>query len=73
MSTTALSQELVYARRGIVCSNSPLPASAGIRVMQEGGNASNGALAVAAAEAVTLVPFCVMGGYSFILLYQALS
>ena len=73
MLTTRLSRELVYSSRGIVCSNSPLAASAGIRVMQEGGNAFDAALAVAAAEAVTLVPFCGMGGDSFILLYQASS
>ena len=47
MSITGLSRELVYARRGVVCSNSPLAASAGIRVMQEGGNAFDAALAVA--------------------------
>ncbi len=71
MSITELSRERVYARRGIVCSNSPLAASAGIKVMQEGGNAFDAALAVAAVEAVTLVSFCSMGGDSFILLYQA--
>ncbi len=71
MSITGLSRELVYARRGVVCSNSPLAASAGIRVMQEGGNAFDAALAVAAVEAVTLISFCGMGGDSFVLLYQA--
>jgi gamma-glutamyltranspeptidase/glutathione hydrolase len=39
--------------------------------MQEGGNAFDAALAVAATEAVTLVPLCGMGGDSFILLYHA--
>ena len=73
MSITELSRQLVYGRRGIVCSNSPLAASAGIRVMQEGGNAFDAALAVAATEAVTLVPMCGLGGDSFILLYQATS
>jgi gamma-glutamyltranspeptidase/glutathione hydrolase len=71
MTITGLSRELVYGRRGIVCSNSPLAASAGIKVMQEGGNAFDAALAVAAAEAVTLVPLCGMGGDSFILLHDA--
>ncbi len=66
-----LSRSLVYGSRGIVCSNSPLAASAGIRVMQEGGNAFDAALAVAATEAVTLVPLCGMGGDSFILAYEA--
>ena len=66
-----LSRSLVYGNRGIVCSNSPLAASAGVRVMQEGGNAFDAALAVAATEAVTLVPLCGMGGDSFILAYEA--
>ena len=66
-----LSRSLVYGRRGIVCSNSPLAASAGIQVMQGGGNAFDAALAVAATEAVTLVPLCSMGGDSFILAYEA--
>ena len=66
-----LSRSLVYGSRGIVCSNSPLAASAGIQVMQEGGNAFDAALAVAATEAVTLVPLCSMGGDSFILAFEA--
>ena len=68
-----LSRSLVYGRRGIVCSNSPLAASAGLEIMREGGNAFDAALAVAATEAVTLVPLCGMGGDSFILAYEAAS
>ena len=44
MAANGLSRHLVYGRRGIVCSNSPLAASAGIKVMQEGGNAFDAAL-----------------------------
>ncbi len=71
MATQKLSRSLVYGSRGIVCSNSPLAASAGIQVMRDGGNAFDAALAVAATEAVTLVPLCGMGGDSFILAYEA--
>ena len=71
MTTAQLSRSLAYGRRGMVCSNSPLAATAGIRVMQEGGNAFDAAVAVAATEAVTLVPLCGMGGDSFVLLYEA--
>ncbi|MCI0792815.1 MAG: gamma-glutamyltransferase [Chloroflexi bacterium] len=71
MSVNGLSRHLVYGRRGMVCSNSPLAASAGIKVIQEGGNAFDAAVAVAAAEAVTIVPACGMGGDSFVLLYEA--
>ena len=70
MVTGNLSRSLVYGSRGIVCSNSPLAASTGIQIMQEGGNAFDAALAVAATEAVTLVPLCGMGGDSFILAYR---
>jgi gamma-glutamyltranspeptidase/glutathione hydrolase len=73
MSATGLSRHLVYGLRGIVCSNSPIAASAGIKVMQEGGNAFDAALAVAAVEAVTIVPACGLGGDSFVLLYEAAS
>src|SRR5918996_346429 len=66
-----LSRHLVYGCRGMICSNSPLAASAGLKILQEGGNAFDAALAVAATEAVTIVPACGLGGDAFILLYDA--
>jgi gamma-glutamyltranspeptidase/glutathione hydrolase len=66
-----LSRHLVYGCRGMICSNSPLAASAGLKVLQAGGNAFDAALAVAATEAVTIVPACGLGGDAFILLYDA--
>ena len=71
MSTTRLSRQVVYGRNGMVCTNSPLSAAAGLKVLQEGGNAFDAALAVAATETVTMVPMCGIGGDSFILLYEA--
>lgn len=71
MATHRLSRHLVYSRHGMICSNSPLAASAGLRVFQDGGNAFDAALAVAAVETVTLVPLCGLGGDSFILLHDA--
>ena len=71
MSITALTRSAVYAQNGMVCSASPLAASAGLRVLQDGGSAFDAALAVAAAECVTLVPMCGLGGDSFILAYDA--
>ena len=71
MSITGLSRHLVYGQKGMVCSNSPLAASAGIKVLQNGGNAFDAALAVAAAETVTIIPSCGVGGDSFVLLYEA--
>jgi gamma-glutamyltranspeptidase/glutathione hydrolase len=57
----------------MICSNSPLAASAGLRILLEGGNAFDAALAVAATEAVTIVPACGLGGDAFVLLYDAAS
>jgi gamma-glutamyltranspeptidase/glutathione hydrolase len=71
MSITNLTRSAVYGQNGMVCSNSPLAASVGLRVMQDGGNAFDAALAVAAVESVTIVPACGLGGDSFILVYEA--
>src|ERR671931_1326422 len=71
MAVHRLSRQLVYGCRGMICSNSPLAASVGIKVLQEGGNAFDAALAVAAVETVTVVSACGLGGDSFVLLYEA--
>src|SRR5262249_41245531 len=71
MAMHRLSRHLVYGCRGMVCSNSPLAASVGIRVLQEGGNAFDAALAIAAVETVVIVPACGLGGDSFVLLHEA--
>jgi gamma-glutamyltranspeptidase/glutathione hydrolase len=71
MAIHRLSRHLVYGCRGMVCSNSPLAASVGIKVLQEGGNAFDAALAVAAVETVVIVPACGLGGDSFVLLHEA--
>ena len=73
MSITNLTRSAVYGQNGMISSNSPLAASAGLRVLQEGGTAFDVALAVAAVEAVTIVPACGLGGDSFILAYEAAS
>ena len=39
-----------YARKGMVASSSPLAASAGIQVLQRGGNAFDATIAVAGVE-----------------------
>ncbi|MBI5876060.1 MAG: gamma-glutamyltransferase [Chloroflexi bacterium] len=65
------SRSEVYSARGLVCSNSPLAASAGARVLADGGNAFDAALTVAAVEAVVQPPMCGLGGDVFALGYQA--
>ena len=71
MSITNLTRSAVHGQNGMVCSDSPLAAAAGLRVLQDGGTAFDAALAVAGVEAVTLVPKCGLGGDSFILAYDA--
>ena len=71
MSITSLTRSAVHGQNGMVCSNSPLAAAAGLRILQDGGTAFDAALAVAAVEAVTIVPACGLGGDSFILAYDA--
>ena len=64
-------RSVVLTRGGMVCSASPLAASAGVQVLHEGGNAFDAAIATAAAECVTLPPMCGVGGEVFALLYEA--
>ena len=73
MSITNLTRSAVHGQNGMVCSDSPLAAAAGLRVLQNGGTAFDAALAVAAVETVTIVPMCGLGGDSFILAYDAAS
>ena len=54
-----------------MCSSSPYAAAAGVQVLRAGGNAFDAAIAVAAAECVTIPPMCGLGGEAFALLYQA--
>lgn len=61
----------VYSNGGVVVSISPLAASAGARVLADGGNAFDAAVAVAAVEAVTVPPACGVGGEPFVIMYDA--
>ena len=66
-----VSRSAVMTKKGVVCSSSPLAGAIGAQVLREGGNAADAAIAVAAAEAVTLPPMCGMGGEVFALFYEA--
>ncbi len=61
----------VYTKGGVVVSISPLAASAGLRVLADGGNAFDAAIATAAAEAVTVPAGCGLGGEPFVIMYEA--
>ena len=70
-SVASLKRRAVSTRKGLVCSPSPSAADAGVGVLRGGGNAFDAAIAVAAAECVTLPPLCGLGGELFALLYEA--
>lgn len=54
----------------MVCAGHPLAAQAGIRILQQGGNAADAAIAVAAALNVVEPHMSGMGGDGFALVYQ---
>ena len=66
-----LARKTVYSRGGMVCSISPVAASAGISVLSNGGNAFDAAIAISAVEAVTDPADCGLGGEPFVLMYEA--
>ena len=72
-SLTSPTRSAVVTTRGLVCSASPHAAAVGAKVLREGGNAFDAAIAIAAAEGVTITPMCGIGGEVFALLYEAAS
>ncbi|MCG3258600.1 MAG: gamma-glutamyltransferase [Candidatus Heimdallarchaeota archaeon] len=60
----------VYGRRGIVASSQPLASEAGMRILQQGGNAADAAVATAAALNVTEPCSTGIGGDCFSLYYD---
>src|SRR5262249_4326014 len=59
------------ATRGMVASASPEAAAVGLRVLLEGGNAFDAAVATAMVEGLTLPASCGLGGDAFAVLYDA--
>src|SRR5688572_8746868 len=62
-----------YGAGGIVASASPVAATAGLRVLMEGGNVVDAAIATALVEHLTLPAACGLGGDCFAVLYHAKS
>jgi gamma-glutamyltranspeptidase/glutathione hydrolase len=56
--------------RGVVASAHPVAAVVGMTVLQQGGNAFDAAIAVAAAEGVCLPMMCGLGGDAFVVCYD---
>lgn len=63
--------QTVYSTRGMVVAGQPLATAAGARILTDGGNAVDAALAVAGATAVTMPEMCGLGGDAFVLVYEA--
>lgn len=61
----------VYCRNGCVACTQPLAGDAGIRILRNGGNAADAAVAVAAALNVTEPCSTGIGGDCFCLYYNA--
>eukprot|EP01113_Clastostelium_recurvatum_P036142 TRINITY_DN5116_c0_g1_i2.p1 TRINITY_DN5116_c0_g1~~TRINITY_DN5116_c0_g1_i2.p1 ORF type:complete len:568 (+),score=113.53 TRINITY_DN5116_c0_g1_i2:36-1706(+) len=61
----------VYGTRGIVATSQPLASEAGMRILQQGGNAADAAVAAAAALNVTQPCSTGIGGDCFALYYDA--
>jgi gamma-glutamyltranspeptidase len=62
---------IVMALNGVVSSGHPLASAAGIRVMQEGGNAFDAIVAVAAVVAVTKPSMTGLGGHNLAIIWDA--
>lgn len=61
----------VYSRRGIVCSSQTLANAAGVKIMEQGGNCVDAAIAVSAALCVTEPSSTGIGGDMFAIYYKS--
>ena len=64
-------RSVVHSTKGIVASTQPLASQCGVRILRQGGNAADAAVAVAAAINVTEPTSTGIGGDAFCLFYEA--
>src|SRR5687767_757193 len=64
-------RSMVLGQRGMVAASQPLAAQAGLRILREGGNAADAAIATAAMMNVTYPAATGIGGDCFALYYDA--
>lgn len=67
------SRSEIVARRGVVATSQPLAAQAGLKILQEGGNSADAAIATAAVLGVVEPNSAGIGGDSFAIHYDAKS
>ncbi len=61
----------VHATSGMICTAHPLATAAGLRMLQDGGNAVDAALCAAAVTWAAIPMMCGLGGDAFMLVYTA--
>ncbi|TMI89389.1 MAG: gamma-glutamyltransferase [Bacillati bacterium ANGP1] len=71
MTDASQGRSAVLAQRGLVATDHPLASAAGLRVLEEGGNAIDAAVCVAAVLGVVTPMMTGIGGDSFIVHYHA--
>ena len=64
-----VTRPIIMGRNGMVCSNNPLASQVGMRILQQGGNAVDAAVAVASAVTLFEPAWSNPGGMGFMLVY----
>src|SRR5579884_3320757 len=70
-TSTMLSDQPVFASRGMVACANYLATQAGLQILTQGGNAIDAAIAANAAMTVVYPPMCSAGGDLFVLIWEA--